>query len=170
MSTIKRLTLEPRLIVSIVDGRAMAGGIGLVAASDWVIATPRSQFSLSEALWGLLPAMVAPYLIRRVGFQTAFRMTLTTLPISAQEAWTAHLVDEVSEHPLDNLRRLWLRVSKLETATVKNVKAYFREMWLISEQMEELAVAETNRLAADPVVIRNITDYIEFQKFPWDEK
>ena len=92
----KRRSLTPTVIVSLVDGRASAGGIGLVAASDYVVATPRSQFSLSEGLWGLLPAMVAPYLIRRIGFQNAYRMTLTTLPVTDMLLLSGSVVSEIS--------------------------------------------------------------------------
>lgn len=170
METIRRFSLMPKVIISVVDGRAMAGGIGIIAASDLVIATPRSQFSLSEALWGLLPAMVTPYLIRRVGFQTAYRMTLTTMPISVQEAYEAHLVDEISENPHESVRRFWLRLSKLEESTIQNMKRYFRKMWLITEKMEEVAVREITRLSSHPEVIRNIVNYVKHQKLPWDDE
>ncbi len=170
MTTIKRLTLSPKVIISVVDGRVMAGGIGLVAASDLVIATPRSQFSLSEALWGLLPAMVTPYLIRRIGYQNAYRMTLTTTPVSTQEAHRINLVDEMSDTPGENIRRLWLRLSKLEESTIVNMKQYFRKMWIITEQMEETAISEITRLSTQPKVIENITNFIKYQKFPWENR
>lgn len=168
METIRRFTLTPKIVVSIVDGEAMAGGVGLVAASDLAVATPRSRFSLSEALWGLLPAMVTPYLIRRVGFQVAYRMTLTTLGLSADEACKAHLVDEVSERPLDTLHRWWLRVSKLEETTIKTMKQFFREMWIIDQAAEQRAVAETARRASDPQVIANIVNFVQKNRFPWE--
>ena len=94
--TLKRFTLIPKVIAAKVDGQAIAGGVGFAAASDLVFATPSSQFSLSEALWGLLPARPLPSLIRRAGFQTAYRMTLTTLPVSAPQGQAVHSVDEVS--------------------------------------------------------------------------
>jgi len=169
LETIKRFTLIPRIVISVVDGRVMAGGVGLAAASDIVIATPRSQFSLSEALWGLLPSMVTPFLIRRVGFQVAYRMTLTTMPIHAREAYEVHLVDEVTEAPEEVLRRYSLRVSRLDEWTLGNLKQYFRKMWIISNQMEDAAVAETDRLSSEPKVVNNIINFVKYQKFPWSE-
>lgn len=169
LETIKRFTLIPKVVISVVDGKVMAGGVGLAAASDIVIATPRSQFSLSEALWGLLPSMVTPFLIRRVGFQVAYRMTLTTMPINAKEAYECHLVDEVDEAPQEVLRRYFLRVSKLDEWTLGNLKQYFRKMWIISNQMEDTAVAETDRLSSEPKVVNNIVNFIKYQKFPWSE-
>ena len=168
METLRRFTLSPKIIVAQVEGTAMAGGIGLVTCADLVIATPASQFSLSEALWGLLPACVTPYLIRRIGWQRAYHMTLTTLPISGQAALEAHLVDELTEKPEQNLRRLWLRLKRLDERTIADLKAYFRKMWIIDDQMEGNAVAEIARLRNDPRVHANIQNFVNHGRFPWD--
>lgn len=168
MSTLRRFSLSPRIIVSIVDGATIAGGVGLVAASDYVIATSKASFSLSEALWGLLPAMVTPYLIRRVGFQAAYRMTLTTLPVSGHRAAEIGLADEVSDSPMESLRRLFLRLSKLEASTVTNLKRYFRGMWIIDETMEQAAVQEISRLIDDPRVQKSIEEFVRYQRLPWE--
>lgn len=168
MDTLRRMALFPKVVVAVVDGRAMAGGIGLVAASDLVIATPRSQFSLSEALWGLLPACVTPYLIRRIGFQRAFRMTLTTLPIGAEEAQAAGLVDEVSDTPDESLRRYLVRLARLRGETIGRMKSYFRKMWLIDQQMEDTAVAEITELVSDRQIRTGIANFVNHQKFPWE--
>jgi polyketide biosynthesis enoyl-CoA hydratase PksH len=169
MALLKRFTLTPKVIVSLIDGQVMAGGVGLAAASDLVVATPRSRFSLSEALWGLLPAVVAPFLVRRVGFQAAYRMALTTMPLSAQEAHQVNLVDEISQAPHESVHRLWLRLSKLQESTVGNLKQFFRKIWLINEQIEKIAVSETFRRFTDPGVIQNINNYVKYKKFPWDK-
>jgi polyketide biosynthesis enoyl-CoA hydratase PksH len=170
LKTIQRFTLIPKVIISKVDGLVMAGGVGLAAASDLVVATPRSQFSLSEALWGLLPAMVIPYLVRRVGFQKAYRMTLTTLPVSAQDAFSAGLADEISETPDESIKHWYNRLALLEESSIKNIKEYFGKMWIINEQTNELAVSESLRLITDPKVKENIYNFIKYQKFPWEKQ
>ncbi|UCH94134.1 MAG: enoyl-CoA hydratase/isomerase family protein [Candidatus Aminicenantes bacterium] len=169
MATLKRFTLTPRVIISLVDGQAIAGGVGFAAASDLVIATPRSRFCLSEALWGLVPAIVFPFLLRRVGFQAAYRMMLTTMPISAPEAHNLHLIDEISENPQQRIHHLRLRLSRLSDSTIRAVKQLARKMWLITDQMEEVAVSESRQRFSDPAVIQNITNYVKYKKFPWDE-
>lgn len=169
MQTIKRLTLLSRIVVSKIDGQVMAGGVGIVAASDLVIATGRSQFSLSEALWGLLPGCVTPYLIRRIGFQNAYKMSLTTMMVNAQQAHAMNLVDELTEIPENVIRQLSLRLMRLETETIKNMKQYFRKMWIISEAMENVAVDEMGRLASSDTVIKNIRDYLLHKRFPWEK-
>src|SRR5947199_10185114 len=59
-----RLATGPYVTISHVRGKANAGGIGFVAASDVVLADETAVFSLSELLFGLYPACVLPFLIR----------------------------------------------------------------------------------------------------------
>ena len=74
------LATGPFVSVAHVRGKANAGGIGFVAACDIVLADQTAVFSLSELLFGLMPACVLPFLNRRVGFQKAHYMTLMTQP------------------------------------------------------------------------------------------
>ena len=120
-------------------------------------------------LWGLLPACVTPFLIRRVGFQHAYRMTLTTETITAEEAWRIGLVDTLSDKPDDSIRRYLLRLGRLEEKTILDAKAYFQKMWILSEAMEQTAVAELNRLERTERVRENIKNYVAYQKFPWEK-
>jgi len=166
---LKRFTATPLSIIAHVDGKVIAGGVGLVAASDLVVATARAEFSLSEALWGLLPCCVIPFLIRRVGFQKAYAMTLTTRPIPAAEAAAIHLVDELTDAPEEAIRRLQLRLQLLESETVGDLKAYFRAMWEITPEMEALAVSEITRLTDLPRVREAITNYVRHGTFPWEK-
>jgi len=55
--------------------KRMPEALGFVAASDIVLADETAQFSLSELLFGLYPACVLPFLIRRTGFQKAHYLT-----------------------------------------------------------------------------------------------
>ena len=145
----------------------MAGGVGLAAASDIVVSTERSEFSLSEALWGLLPCCVLPFLIRRTGFQKAYFMTLTTRTFTAREAFDIHLVDELTAQPDEALRKLSLRLNLLDDVTISDLKRYFRGLWLINSEMEQAAVAEITRLSALPRVQNNLRNYVEHGRFPW---
>ena len=170
MNLLKRFTLSPKVIVSRLDGKVIAGGVGFVAASDLVISTERTAFSLSEALWGLLPCCVIPFLIRRVGFHKAYTLALTTKPISAREGLAIHLVDELSDNLEEAVRKLTLRLNKLEDQTISDLKQYFRKMWIITPEMENHAVREITRLAAQPRVQENISNYVKQGKFPWENK
>lgn len=171
MRLLNRFTTTSKIIISLVDGQVLAGGMGLIAASDMVISKMCSQFGLSEVLWGLLPACVVPFLIRRIGFQKTYRLTLNSLNINANEAHLCGLVDELTQNDLhDSLRRLILRLERIEEETVGELKDYFGKMWIINEAMQATAVAEISRLIAKPLVQNNIKNFIERQQFPWEKQ
>jgi len=62
---LKSLSTCNKVVIAKVEGKVNAGGVGLVAASDIVVAHTQATFGLSEALFGLLPACVMPFLIRK---------------------------------------------------------------------------------------------------------
>jgi 3-carboxymethyl-3-hydroxy-acyl-[acp] dehydratase len=165
---LRRFTMVPRVVVSIVDGQVAAGGVGLVAASDLVYASGRSTFALPEALWGLLPCAVLPFLIRRVGFQKAYAMTLSTLPVSAADATGCHLVDAVADEPSVPLRRLAYRLAKLDGSTVGDVKRYAGRLWPVPDEVGRLAVEEFARLVGSPAVQRRMADFATHRRMPWE--
>jgi len=89
-------------VVVRVHGAAIGGGVGLVAASDIAVASTRSRFSLSEVRLGLLPAVIAPYVARKIGFSFARDLMLTGRRIDADEAHRFGLVHRVvSEDQID---------------------------------------------------------------------
>ncbi len=158
---LERLTTIGKIVVAQVDGHAVGGGVGLAAASDFVHATDRSRFSLPEALWGLLPCSVLPFLIRRVGFQRAYAMALGTLPVAAREAAVHGLVDELAEDPGPALRRLLFRASKLDPATVADLKRYMRRLWILDEHTQQTAVDEFVRLMSSDRVRGRIAGFAD---------
>ncbi|TVQ80727.1 MAG: enoyl-CoA hydratase/isomerase family protein [Bradymonadales bacterium] len=84
----------PIPVMSIVKGGAFGGGVGLVAASDIVIADERAKFSLSEVKLGLIPATIGPIVMRKIGISQARRLYLTGLRFTSQEAKAMGLVHE----------------------------------------------------------------------------
>jgi len=70
-------------VIAMVAGAATGGGVGLVAACDLVLATPTAQFMLSEVVIGLLPAMITPFLLRRLPLGQVRYLTLSSRRIAA---------------------------------------------------------------------------------------
>ncbi|MEX2316048.1 MAG: enoyl-CoA hydratase/isomerase family protein [Pirellulales bacterium] len=98
----------PKPILASVNGPAVAGGAGLVLASDVVIACPAGRFGLTEARHGLVPGVVGPLLAFRVGGGTAARLLLTSSLVSAEEAYRLGIYHEMIDEP-----RLWARSFEL---------------------------------------------------------
>ncbi len=164
MKLLKRIANMPKIVISKVDGKVLAGGVGLVAASDIVIATERSHFRLTELLWGLLPANVMPYLIRRIGFQKTYFMTLTAQTLTAAEAHKCQLVDELSSNLEDSLGLIAGRLDRISVDVIGDLKNYCRKMWIINEEMETLASQELARLLAKPSIQSKIKAFVNSQQ------
>ena len=85
----------PKPTVAAVQGPAFGGGVGLVAACDIAIAASSATFSLTEVRLGLIPVVIAPYLIRAMGARQTRRLALTAEKISAEEGKRLGLVHDV---------------------------------------------------------------------------
>jgi methylglutaconyl-CoA hydratase len=89
-----RMHTYPKPLVARVHGAAFAGGMGLVAACDLVVAADEAEFCLPEVRIGLVPAMISPYLVRAIGEQQARRYILTGERLAAREALRIGFVHE----------------------------------------------------------------------------
>ena len=84
-------------IVVEIDGAARAGATGLVALADFVVASDKATFGLSEIKIGLFPIMVLPMIIRVIGYRRALDLALTGRIVDAKEAAEIGLVTRVVE-------------------------------------------------------------------------
>lgn len=87
----------PTPVVAVVHGHAIGGGIGLVAASDVVLAHEATVFAFSEVKLGLVPAVISPFAVRKMGESWARRYFLTGERFGARRAHELGLVHEVTE-------------------------------------------------------------------------
>ncbi len=82
-------------VVGRIQGAAYGGGLGLLAVCDIVVASEDTQFALREVRVGLVPAVIAPFLLRKVGASPFRRLAFTGEPFSAAVAKSIGLVHEV---------------------------------------------------------------------------
>lgn len=85
----------PKPTIARVQGDVYAGGLGLVAACDMAVAVDSAQFCLSEVKIGLIPATIAPYVLRAMGGRAGQRYFLTGERFSAAEALRLGLVHQL---------------------------------------------------------------------------
>ena len=86
----------PKPVVALIQGTALGGGVGLAACCDLVIAQPETMFGLTEVRLGLIPAVISPFVIAKIGQSAARRYMLTGERFSAAEAQRIGLIHEVS--------------------------------------------------------------------------
>lgn len=85
----------PRPVVARVQGNVFGGGIGLVSACDIAVVARSARFAFSEVRLGILPAVISPYVVRRIGDAHARRLFLTGERFGAEEALAMGLASVV---------------------------------------------------------------------------
>jgi enoyl-CoA hydratase/carnithine racemase len=95
-------------IIAAVNGPAVAGGAGLVLASDIVVACPEARFGMPEPRRGVVAGLVAPLLAFRLGAGPAARLLLTSILVDAPEAFRIGVY-----HEMIDADRVWARAVDL---------------------------------------------------------
>ncbi len=165
------LLQAPRPTVALVDGEALGGGLGLAAACDLVLATPRSTFGLPECLFGLLPAIIMPVLLQRMSPQKARLLAMVGSSRSAEWALASGLVDELApEDALERVARRWARdlARGIGAGRLRSLVSQAERL----ELSEGLArgVLITDELLAESTVQRLVSDFVEHGLAPWEAR
>jgi methylglutaconyl-CoA hydratase len=90
--TLDRLSVP---LVGMVHGAALGGGVGLVSVCDCVVAVSDTQFSFSEVRLGIVPACIAPFVIRKIGAGHARALFTTAERFDAKKAYDIGLIHAV---------------------------------------------------------------------------
>jgi methylglutaconyl-CoA hydratase len=147
----ERFDTLPVPVIGRVQGSALGGGVGLAAVCDIVVATDDAVFGLTEVKLGILPAVVAPYVLRKIGISPARELFLTGVRFDAMRAKEIGLVHEVV--PADVLdaavsRRI-AEVLAASPAGIARAKALIRE--IAGAQPDHVIGLTTNAIAAQRV-------------------
>ena len=97
-----RLMLEtidgcPAPVVARVHGHALGGGVGLVACADIVVAAKETEFAFSEVKLGIVPSVISPFALAKIGPSAARRYFVTGERFDAETAFRIGLVHEVAD-------------------------------------------------------------------------
>jgi 3-carboxymethyl-3-hydroxy-acyl-[acp] dehydratase len=164
----EQLSFGPFITIAQVRGIANAGGIGFVSACDIVLADESAKFGLSELLFGVFPACVMPFLLKRVGYQKAHQLTLMTKPINVETAKQIGLVDDY-EIDVDRLLKLHLRrLTCLSRPAIKRYKEYMSEIHSLVHQAKQSALKANQAIFSDKENLQAIFRFVETGQFPWE--
>jgi methylglutaconyl-CoA hydratase len=143
----------PVPVLAAVKGRALAGGCGLASACDLVLATETARFGYPEVKIGFVPAMVMAILRRNVSEKRAFELLTRGAEISAEQARTFGLVNELyaDESFDDNVAAYVNDFAKLSRSAVSLTKT-------LLYQMDGLSFPAALETGADVNVIARLTD------------
>lgn len=119
----------PQLVVGLVQGAAYGGGVGLLAVCDVVISAPEARFALTETRLGLIPATIAPFLLRRISLSGLRRIGLHGPVLGAEEARQIGLVSEIADGDLHAVaERHVCQLLACAPHAVAEAKALFRAL------------------------------------------
>lgn len=163
----------PLPTIARVNGAAIGGGAGLLAACDLVIAAQTAKFSLSEVKLGLVPAVISPYVIRRVGESACREFFLTGERLTAEKALQFGLINKVV--PLEELNQaVDGQVAQLLTSGPKALSTCKE----ILRKVPRMSFAEAKAYTAEIIASLRISEegqegmsaFLEKRKPPWSGK
>jgi isohexenylglutaconyl-CoA hydratase len=94
---LQRFDALPQTIVTVIEGAAFGGGLGLAAVGDIAICRADARLAMSETGLGIVPAQIAPFVAARVGVPEARRLALSGERFDGREAWRIGLVHHLCE-------------------------------------------------------------------------
>ncbi|HTZ43578.1 MAG TPA: enoyl-CoA hydratase-related protein [Jatrophihabitans sp.] len=123
---LQRLWEYPKPVLARVDGKARAGGIGLIAAADLAIASDKADFAFTEVRLGLVPAVISVPVLPRLLPRAALELCLTGETFGAERAAEIGLLNRVVPDLDAELARLSAMFDLCEPKALAATKAMLR--------------------------------------------
>jgi methylglutaconyl-CoA hydratase len=161
----------PKPTLARIQGAALGGGVGLVCACDIAIAADNASFAVSEARFGILPAVIGPYLTNAVGRRQARRLALTMTRIRADEALAIGLVHQVCageelDATVDATLQELLGGGPNAQREIKALLAQL-EVGPVTEAVRELTAQTISRVRGTEEAREGFTAFIDKRPPPW---
>ena len=165
-----RIASCPKPTIARVHGACMGGGVGLVCACDFAIASENGRFSVSEARFGILPAVISPYLIAAVGLRRARQLAISTLRLEAADALAYGLVSKVvADANLDDaVHALARELHAAGPGAIAEIKTLYARLGaLATPEVRELTAATIARVRGTPEAREGFAAFLEKRPPAW---
>jgi len=171
MELLKTIYTLPKVVISMVDGPAIAGGCGLATIADYCFASTRAKFGYTEARIGFVPALVMVFLIRKIGEAKAREILLSGEIFDANRANQLGLINAVVEpdiledYVLSFARQLIEKNSAQSMATIKEMMAAIPEKGL--DEALNYAAEKNATMRETEDCRKGITSFLNKEKISW---
>ncbi len=160
-------------IIAMVNGPALAGGLGLMVACDLVVASDAAVFGTTEIAVGLWPMMITAELTRSVGRKRVLEMMLTGAKLSAADALACGLVTRVVPH--DQLETATLALAselavKSPIVMQLGLRAFYRSQDMELEPQLKYLQGELGRVLATDDAKEGIAAFLTKRAPKWSGK
>ena len=160
----------PKPTIARVNGACMGGGVGLVSACDVAVSTREAKYALREILLGIAPAVISPYVLRKIGEVHAHDLFLTGRTFDAERAREIGLINEVVDAThLDAATDAWVkRFLKAGPKAIAATKALInRVSWSQIEEVQEFTARTIAGLRGSPEGQEGLAAFFEKRKPNW---
>jgi methylglutaconyl-CoA hydratase len=139
----------PAPVVAAVQGHALGGGAGIVACCDIVVAHPAAQFGFTEVKLGIVPAVISPFVLAKIGTSAARRYFTTGERFDAATALRVGLVHELAEDLDAAVERILAEVLSAGPAAARAAKELARAPHPAEETARRIATRRTSEEGQD---------------------
>ena len=164
---------HPCFTIGSITGVALGGGAGLVACLDHVIATEDVKIALSEGKLGILPAVIGPYVYRRLGSACFRRLAMQASRIGAEEAIRTRFIEQVvnsskdMEQSVDNLIAEVMTTGPCAVSLAKELTLDFDRWTGSDEELREYTLDFTSRMRGSDEGQEGLSSFLEKRDANW---
>jgi len=164
---------HPCFTIGSITGVALGGGAGLVACLDHVIATEDVKIALSEGKLGILPAVIGPYVYRRLGSACFRRLAMQASRIGAEEALRTGFIEQVvssskdMEQSVDNLIAEVMTTGPCAVSLAKELTLDFDRWTGSDEELREYTLDFTSRMRGSDEGQEGLSSFLEKRDANW---
>lgn len=160
----------PRAVIAAVNGPAMGGALGIIAACDVVFAVDAVKFGFTEVRLGLVPAVISPFVVRKIGQSAARRYFITGEKFTAEVARDLGLVHEVvdPDYLTPRVEELLEEMNQNGPRAMGEAKRLVRKVTrLPGEEAADYAAEAIARLRASPEAQEGLAAFLEKRAPSW---
>ena len=170
------LWAHPCFTIGCIQGVALGGGAGLVSCFDYAIAEPRTRIALSEAKLGILPAVIGPYVYRKIGSSNFRRLSMMASKIDSVEAMRIGLIDFVVESSSDFddrsniISQEVLTTGPMAVTEAKNLTLVFDRWDGSDEELRNWTLDKTSQMRGSEEGQEGLSSFLERRKPNWSSE
>ena len=170
------LWAHPCFTIGCIQGVALGGGAGLVSCFDYAIAEPRTRIALSEAKLGILPAVIGPYVYRKIGSSNFRRLSMMASKIDSVEAMRIGLIDFVveSSNDFDDRSKIIsqevLTTGPMAVTEAKNLTLVFDRWDGSDEELRNWTLDKTSQMRGSEEGQEGLSSFLERRKPNWSSE
>ncbi len=160
----------PAPVIGLVQGAALGGGVGLTAVCDHVVAESKAVFGLTEVRVGLIPAVVGPFVISKIGLSASRSLFLSGERFGAATALRIGLIHEMveGETGLNESQKKWTEIfKKAAPGAVRRAKTYLAKWPFPPADIHDQAVAWMAQLRRGKEAQEGLAAFLEKKTPPW---